>query len=544
METKERLSRFMAILLSLCMVFTMMPMSAVTAFAAGDADARSGEADVLIFSTYLTSRTGNERYVKAARENIPEVFEEEGYTVREKIEIGEEKHLTEGDMAGIGLLILFFPYRSCSDEDIALMREFLQGGGRIVMIGENGRFTPTENTVLTETAEKLGGSFQISTQAVGSLHTIKVDSEEMPETSLTENLIYGLSCNYVAPISYTGSVQPVLYYEDDVWAVDQAAEMGRIFAISDINCFGPLRENERPMKYSHADWAALKADTEQWILNWLLDARNNQGMVADYKDPNLGFGGSPAVTVSADTHVSVAGDYSFTVTYEAQDDRTMDARTIGTDDVTVTDADGNELVIGSAEILTGENEAATTVRYTVEAQNPGIFTAGEYTISIVNAGVEDSDGHQVGGKTVPFEVVELLVKITGPENVSVPLNGSASLSVSTQVSGAEEPVTCSYQWYRKTGGSYEPIQGAVEAVYRIPENVTGNAGEYVYRCKCTVTTKDGEPVTIQSKDAVVTVQRGVSIGTPTASEGDGTSWSLSAKLLEAGSEPITETRCV
>ena len=507
METKERLSRFMAILLSLCMVFTMMPMSAVTAFAAGDADARSGEADVLIFSTYLTSRTGNERYVKAARENIPEVFEEEGYTVREKIEIGEEKHLTEGDMAGIGLLILFFPYRSCSDEDIALMREFLQGGGRIVMIGENGRFTPTENTVLTETAEKLGGSFQISTQAVGSLHTIKVDSEEMPETSLTENLIYGLSCNYVAPISYTGSVQPVLYYEDDVWAVDQAAEMGRIFALSDINCFGPLRENERPMKYSHTDWAALKADTEQWILNWLLDARNNQGMVADYKDPNLGFGGSPAVTVSADTHVSVAGDYSFTVTYEAQDDRTMDARTIGTDDVTVTDADGNELVIGSAEILTGENEAATTVRYTVEAQNPGIFTAGEYTISIVNAGVEDSDGHQVGGKTVPFEVVELLVKITGPENVSVPLNGSASLSVSTQVSGAEEPVTCSYQWYRKTGGSYEPIQGAVEAVYRIPENVTGNAGEYVYRCECTVTTKDGEPVTIQSKDAVVTVQR-------------------------------------
>lgn len=541
METKERLSRFMAILLSLCMVFTMMPMSAVTAFAAGDADARSGEADVLIFSTYLTSRTGNERYVKAARENIPEVFEEEGYTVREKIEIGEEKHLTEGDMAGIGLLILFFPYRSCSDEDIALMREFLQGGGRIVMIGENGRFTPTENTVLTETAEKLGGSFQISTQAVGTAHTIAVDSAEMPNTSLTYNLTTGLYTNYVAPISYTGSVQPVLYYEDDVWAVDQAAEMGRIFAISDINCFGPLRENERPMKYSHADWAALKADTEQWILNWLLDARNNQGMVADYKDPNLGFGGSPAVTVSADTHVSVAGDYSFTVTYEAQDDRTMDARTIGTDDVTVTDADGNELVIGSAEILTGENEAATTVRYTVEAQNPGIFTAGEYTISIVNAGVEDSDGHQVGGKTVPFEVVELLVKITGPENVSVPLNGSASLSVSTQVSGAEEPVTCSYQWYRKTGGSYEPIQGAVEAVYRIPENVTGNAGEYVYRCKCTVTTKDGEPVTIQSKDAVVTVQRGVSIGTPTASEGDGTSWSLSAKLLEAGSEPITET---
>lgn len=66
--------------------------------------------------------------------------------------------------------------------------------------------------------------------------------------------------------------------------------------------------------------------------------RNNQGIVAEYGDPNLGFGGSPAATVTADAHVSVAGDYSFTVTYEAQESRTMDAQTIGTDDVAVTDA--------------------------------------------------------------------------------------------------------------------------------------------------------------------------------------------------------------
>lgn len=543
MDTRKQPNRFLAILLSICMLLTMLPAGSITAFAAGDVDARSEEADVLIFSTYLASRTGNERYVKAARENIPKVFKENGYTVREKAEIGVEQHLSEADMEGIGLLILFFPYRSCSDQDIALMREFLQGGGRIVMIGENGNFTPTENTILTETAQKLGGSFQISTQAVGRGHTIEVGSAEMPKTSLTYNLTNGLYTNYVAPISYAGSVQPVLYYENSVWAVDQAAEMGRIFALSDLNCFDPLIENARPRNYSVADWAALKADTEQWILNWLLDARNNQGIVAEYGDPNLGFGGSPAATVTADAHVSVAGDYSFTVTYEAQESRTMDAQTIGTDDVAVTDADGNELVIGSAQILDGENQAATTVRYTVEAQNPGIFTAGEYTISIVNAGVTDSGGYQVGGKTETFQVSDLPVEVTGPENVSVPLNGSASLSVSARVNGAEEqgPFTWSYQWYRRTGGSYELIQGADEATYQLPENVTGQAGEYVYRCECTVTTQDGVSVTIQSKDAVVTVQRGVSIGTPTASDQDGASWSLSAELLEAGSEPITET---
>lgn len=532
MDTRKQPNRFLAILLSLCMLFTMLPVGSITAFAAGDADVRSGGTDVLMFSTYLTRR-GDSSF-NAARENIPKVFEENGYTVREKFAIEEEQHLTEADMEGIGLLILFFPYRSCSDEDIALMREFLQGGGRIVMMGEHGRFSPTENMILTETAEKLGGNFQISTQAVGRGHTITVDSAEMPKTSLTENLTYGLYTNYVAPISYAGSVQPVLYYENFVWAVDQAVEMGRIFAISDINCFDPLREDEEPL---------LKTDTEKWILNWLLDARKNQGIVAEYGDPNLGFGGSPAATVSADAHVSVAGDYSFTVTYEAQDGRTMDAQTIGTDDVAVTDADGNELVIGGAQILSGENQAATTVRYTVEAQNPGIFTAGEYTISIVNAGVADSGGYHVGGKTQTFQVSDLPVEITGPENVSVPLNGSVSLSVSARVNGAEEqgPFEWSYQWYRRTGGNYEPIQGAEEATYQLPENVTGQAGEYVYRCECTVTTQDGVSVTIQSKDAVVTVQWGVSIGTPTASDQDGASWSLSAELLEAGSEPITET---
>lgn len=222
MDIRKQPNRFLAILLSLCMLFTMLPAGSVTAFAAGDADARSGGTDILMFSTYLTQR-GDSSF-NAARENIPKVFEENGYTVREKFAIEEEQHLTEADMEGIGLLILFFPYRSCSDQDIALMREFLQGGGRIVMMGEHGRFSPTENMILTETAEKLGGNFQISTQAVGRGHTIPVGSAEMPKTSLTENLTYGLYTNYVAPISYAGSVQPVLYYENFVWAVDQAVE--------------------------------------------------------------------------------------------------------------------------------------------------------------------------------------------------------------------------------------------------------------------------------------------------------------------------------
>ena len=36
MNTKKRPSRFLAMVLSLCMLFTMLPMSAITAFAAGE----------------------------------------------------------------------------------------------------------------------------------------------------------------------------------------------------------------------------------------------------------------------------------------------------------------------------------------------------------------------------------------------------------------------------------------------------------------------------------------------------------------------------
>ena len=74
MDTRKQPNRFLAILLSICMLLTMLPAGSITAFAAGDVDARSEEADVLIFSTYLASRTGNERYVKAARENIEAVL--------------------------------------------------------------------------------------------------------------------------------------------------------------------------------------------------------------------------------------------------------------------------------------------------------------------------------------------------------------------------------------------------------------------------------------------------------------------------------------
>lgn len=512
------------------------------------AAARAGEVnDILIFSTSLARPP----FVMSYRLGyIAEVYEENGYKVKQKLPsaIGQELHLTEEDMQGISLLILYFPYQSLNENDITLLGEFLQGGGRIVMIAEHGQWSPTENTIMSQVVEKLGGNFQISTisQGKGDFHIAKVNTPELPDTALTEGVKLGLSCSNIAPISYSGSVQPIAYYYDYVWCVEQAVENGRILSIADINCFDPLFDYQYGLTEQENE--QLKNDVKTWVLNWIEDARHNQGMVATNRDPNLGFGGSPIVTadVGSGKHASMAGDYSFTVTYKGSEQSSINeinSETIGTDDIKVTDEAGNELVISSAEIIYGKDTDETTVRYTVEAQQPGYFNEGEYSIAVVNGSVEDMAGKQVGGKTVAhFAVYALPVNISGPENISVPMNGYASLSASAKVDESASqsgPFEYSYQWQRKMGASYETITGATSSTYVLPESVTGNPGEYIYRLACTVTSPT-VTTTVYSQDATVTVQQGVSIDAPAVSENAG-NYILSAKLLNAGSGTIVET---
>lgn len=545
MKGKAFGKHLLALILSICVMLSAFPISALAT--AGDSSTRAGEEnDVLIFSTSLARPP----LVISYRLNyIADIYENAGYKVKNILPemIGKTVHLTDEDMQGISLLILYLPYQDLNKKDIALMREFLQGGGRIVMLGENGGWSPAENIILSQTTKKLGGELQINTdsQGKGDNHTAKIGTDELPDTDLVEGVKLGLSCSNIAPISYSGSVQPIAYYYDSVWVVDQAVENGRILAISDMDCFNALSWTSPSLT---SEQKQLKEDLTIWILNWLENACDNQEMVASGRDPNRGFGGSPIVTVDVGTgkHTSMAGDYSFTVTYEGSEqssDSRINSATIGTDNVKVTDADGNKLVISNAQIISGEGTEKTTVRYTVEAQQPGYFEAGEYSIAVVNSSVEDMAGKQIGGKTVAnFTVYVLPVNIDGPENVSIPVNGYASLSASAQVDeSASEygPFEYSYQWQQKQENSYEPIQGATGSSYVLPQNVTGTPGEYIYRLACTVTSKK-VTTTVYSQDVTVTVQQGVSINPPTAVENDG-NYTLSAKLLNAGSVPIVET---
>ena len=160
------------------------------------------------------------------------------------------------------------------------------------MIGEHAKFARKENATLSEAAEKLGADFRIENGVIGNRISIAKGSADMPATALTQDVKESLTCGCVAPITYRGSVEPVLLLDGQAWMVDQAAGKGRITAITDINCFDSLA--------GQGGWhgtAQEREDTKAWILRWLLDARNNQQLVLTNQDPNLGFGGSPSVSV-------------------------------------------------------------------------------------------------------------------------------------------------------------------------------------------------------------------------------------------------------
>ena len=498
----------------------------------------AGGKDVLIFSTELNPLFYNTE-IQPCVEGVAQVFSEAGYGVRLKAD-DTVRHLSEDDMDGIGLMILFLPEWPLIDEDISLMRDFLAGGGRIVMIGENSAVFYHEDRILSEAAEKLGADFRIEDKFIGTRTSIAKGSADMPATALTQDVKESLTCYYLAPITYTGSAESVLLLNGQPWMVDQAAGRGRITALGDCNCFDSLNGSN--------GWKGTeqeKKDTKAWILRWLLDARENQRTVLEGKDPNLGFAGSLIFSIDAKEHVAELGDYTFTVTYTGSDrspNGEINEATVGTDDVTVKDSAGASLLISKAEIVSGRGTKKLVVRYTAEAQQSNSFTPGDYTIDINNAAVADKAGKQVGGnpQAAVFHVTSSPLRITGPDNLVIPQGGTGALSVSvSSVDG--KSYTYQYQWYQKKNDVYEAVTGATRAAYTLSAAQTAVPGEYTYRCEVWA---NGHPeFRIPSEDALVTVEKGIAIDTPTAAEiaGKDCDYTLSATLLEPGSDRIVET---
>jgi|GEM_PF-314328 len=132
------------------------------------------------------------------------------------------------------------------------------------------------------------------------------------------------------------------------------------------------------------------------------------------------------------------------------------------------------------------------------------ITSGYYTSK-----EESVESEIVVGKTLANEMSRPI--INGPDNATVPLNGSTTFHV--QASTPAEFSSTDYQWQKRLPGrKWTDIEGATKDTYTV-KSVTSDLNGAMYRCVVTCYTKSATPISFYSDAATLTV------GTPQATAG-------------------------
>ena len=132
------------------------------------------------------------------------------------------------------------------------------------------------------------------------------------------------------------------------------------------------------------------------------------------------------------------------------------------------------------------------------------ITSGYYTSK-----EESVESEIVVGKTLANEMSRPI--INGPDDVTVPLNGSTTFRV--QASTPAEFSSTDYQWQKRLPGrKWTDIEGATKDTYTV-KSVTSELNGAMYRCVVTCYTKSATPISFYSDAAALTV------GTPQATAG-------------------------
>ena len=132
------------------------------------------------------------------------------------------------------------------------------------------------------------------------------------------------------------------------------------------------------------------------------------------------------------------------------------------------------------------------------------ITSGYYTSK-----EESVESEIVVGKTLANEMSRPI--INGPDDVTVPLNGSTTFRV--QASTPAEFSSTDYQWQKRLPGrKWTDIEGATKDTYTV-KSVTSELNGAMYRCVVTCYTKSATPISFYSDAATLTV------GTPQATAG-------------------------
>lgn len=161
------------------------------------------------------------------------MYDELGYDVVETT--GE--FLTESDIDGITLLVLYFPLRDITTEEIALVNEYLDTKGVLILYGENNNWVPEINARLSALASTLGTSFTF-TDNDSADGTILSPSNGINSTHPVNEDVTKFGINYIPVIEYS---QPAKVIIADLSGypviLEQPLSNGTIILMVDINIF-------------------------------------------------------------------------------------------------------------------------------------------------------------------------------------------------------------------------------------------------------------------------------------------------------------------
>ena len=235
-KKKGIVGKLISAILAIAMIITLAPFDALSVHAAGSKGAK-----ILIWSTYCT---GNETF-DADLADLLKSSEIKKYAglntviVDKKVNRSYEKeqHFSaDDDLSEYDMVVVFLPFYALNDTDIAVLKKYVENGGRIVLQGE-WESDETEDAVLNKCAQGLGVNIELkplNASQEWNYAVINPDADMIGGKPLDGDNLYYMA---VSEIKYGSGVKVIAksVAQKYPFIVEAKSGEGYVIAMTDIN---------------------------------------------------------------------------------------------------------------------------------------------------------------------------------------------------------------------------------------------------------------------------------------------------------------------
>ena len=178
--------------------------------------------------------------------DISNYYESKGFSTEWHGGVSTENKLTDYNLDS-SLLFILQPSREFEAEEIQVMEDYLNKGGRIFFLGEHSGYSSTENLNISQTISKLGGDMSIKG---GMINGDNTQTNTGPTKNLNNSpLLAGVdtfTTGTYASLEVDASLTEPIMVDDNnrIIMAEQKIGNGRITLFADQNPFDAVRLND------------------------------------------------------------------------------------------------------------------------------------------------------------------------------------------------------------------------------------------------------------------------------------------------------------